>query len=413
MSGISRDELRKWILSHKVLLAVWLVVCGLLPWAESSEHVHVSGAIAATETVIDRSAGQDQPGNKASRMSFIQLAESARGFVMADSDQPFRPWGFNYDHDERGRLLEDYWEAEWAKVEEDFAEMKALGANSVRVHLQFGKFMEGPDQPNARALEQLGRLLRLSERLGLYLDLTGLGCYHKKDVPAWYDALDEAGRWQAQSRFWTAIAERAATSPAVFCYDLMNEPVVPGGRRQAGDWLPPPFGDKHFVQFITLDQGKRTRPDIARAWVRQLVQAIRRVDRRHLITVGLVDWSLDRPGLTSGFVPQQVVPELDFLAVHIYPHKGKVNEALETLQGFALGKPVVVEESFPLWCSLEEEEQFVAKAGRWASGWFFFYWGRTPEELAKDKDFSSALLRAWLERFRKLAPRYASPSVQR
>jgi len=88
--------------------------------------------------------------------------------------------------------------------------------------------------------------------------------------------------------------------------------------------------------------------DIARAWVHHMVQAIRRVDRRHLITVGLVDWSLDRPGLTSGFVPQKIVPELDFVAVHLYPRTGKLDPAVETFRGFAAGKPLVVEESFPL-----------------------------------------------------------------
>ncbi|MCS6978126.1 MAG: glycoside hydrolase family 5 protein, partial [Gemmatales bacterium] len=316
------------------------------------------------------------------------------------------------DHDERGRLLEDYWEAEWAKVEEDFAEMRALGANCVRIHLQFGKFIDGIDKPNEAALRQLDKLLRLAERQGLYLDLTGLGCYHKKDVPAWYDALDEAGRWQAQCQFWTAVARRAAASPAVFCYDLMNEPVVPGGKREAGEWLGSPFGGKHFVQFITLNQEHRSRPDIARAWARQLVQAIRQVDRRHLITVGLVDWSLDRPGLTSGFIPEKIVPELDFVAVHIYPHKGKINEALETLRGFAVGKPVVIEESFPLWCTADDLEKFVKQSQQWASGWFFFYWGRTPEELARDKDIGSAMQRAWLERFRQLAPQFAKPAKQ-
>jgi hypothetical protein len=50
-----------------------------------------------------------------------------------------------------------------------------------------------------------------------------------------------------------------------------------------------------------------------------------------LITVGLVDWSLDRPGLTSGLVPDKIVDDLDFLCVHLYPEKGKVEEALKTL----------------------------------------------------------------------------------
>ena len=46
----------------------------------------------------------------------------------------------------------------------------------------------------------------VAERTGLYLDLTGLGCYHKQDVPAWYDQLSEPERWAVQARFWAAIA---------------------------------------------------------------------------------------------------------------------------------------------------------------------------------------------------------------
>jgi sugar phosphate isomerase/epimerase len=74
--------------------------------------------------------------------------------------------GFNYDHDDQGRLLEDDWVKEWDKVEAHFAQMKKLGANVVRVHLQVGNFMDGPDKANAKALDRLGRLLELAERLG-------------------------------------------------------------------------------------------------------------------------------------------------------------------------------------------------------------------------------------------------------
>src|SRR5690242_1349279 len=180
-------------------------------------------------------------------MQWIRVGEDKHSFVLGRSGQRFVPWGVNYDRDARGRLLEDYWFDEWAKVEKDFAAMKKLGANVVRIHLQLGRFMDGAEKPNAKALEQLGRLVKLAERTGLYLDLTGLGCYHKKDVPAWYDALTEKERWAVQARFWEAVAERCAHSPAVFCYDLMNEPVVPGGLRKAGDWLGPPFAGKCFV----------------------------------------------------------------------------------------------------------------------------------------------------------------------
>jgi len=159
-------------------------------------------------------------------------------------------------------VIEDYWDIKWDKVEAHCGQMKKLGANVVRIHLQLGKFLDAADKPNEKTLDRLTKLIALAEKERLYLDLTGLGCYHKKDVPPWYDKLSEKDRWNAQAHFWQAIADRCAKSPAIFCYDLMNEPVVPGGRRKDGEWLGPAFAGKHFVQFITLDQKDRPRPDI-------------------------------------------------------------------------------------------------------------------------------------------------------
>lgn len=334
----------------------------------------------------------------------IHVSDDKRGFVLENSRRKFVPWGFNYDHDEKGRLIEDYWDGEWDKVVEDFGEMRDLGANVVRIHLQVARFLRAADEPDRKALERLSRLLALAERTGLYLDLTGLGCYHKKDVPAWYDELSEEGRWDAQAVFWEAIARTCVESPAVFCYDLMNEPVVPGGRRAAGDWLGPPFAGKHFVQVITLDQKDRPRPDIARAWISRLAAAIRRRDPRRLVTVGMVDWSLDRPGLTSGFVPDKVAGELDFLCVHLYPHKGKVDEALKTLEGFSIGRPVVIEETFPLSAPMGEFEEFMERSATTSSGWIGFYWGKTLDECRKSSEIGDALMRGWLEFFLRRGP---------
>jgi hypothetical protein len=113
-----------------------------------------------------------------------------------------------------------------------------------------------------------------------------------------------------------------------------------------------------------------------------LAVAIREKDKRHLITVGLVDWSLDRPGLTSGFVPEKVADDLDFVSVHLYPKKGKVDEALKTLAGFAIGKPVLIEQTFPLACSPEALEQFIDGSKEHAAGWIGFYWGSRPKSYA-------------------------------
>ena len=79
-----------------------------------------------------------------------------------------------------------------------------------------------------------------------------------------------------------------------------------------------------------------------------------------------------------------------------------MDEAIETLKGFAaVGKPVVIEETFPLRCGREEFEDFLKKSEGHATGWIGFYWGTPPEELKKSKNIGDALLLAWLEVFEK------------
>lgn len=341
----------------------------------------------------------------AAEMERIAVADDNQGFVFTESQKPFIPWGFNYDHEGDGKLLEDYWDEEWPTVESAFQNMKALGANVVRIHLQFGTFMESPTKPRQSSLDQLTRLVKLAEETGLYLNVTGLGCYHKQDVPAWYDELSEQDRWQAQAVFWEAVAQTCANSPAIFCYDLMNEPVVAGGDKKRDDWLGPGFGGKHFVQFITLERAGRDRAEVAREWIQTLVTAIRKHDKRNLITVGLVPWSLDRPGMTSGFDPEKIADKLDFISVHIYPEKGKVDQALETLKGFtAAGKPVVIEEIFPLKCGAEELGKFIDQSREHATGWIGFFWGKTPDDLRPPKTLSEAITLSWLELFKEKTP---------
>jgi hypothetical protein len=280
--------------------------------------------------------------------------------------------------------------------------MKQLGANVVRVHLQVGKFMISAARANDTTLRQLGRLVHLAEETGLYLDVTGLGCYQRADVPKWYDALDEAGRWEAQAQFWRAVARECSESPAVFCYDLMNEPLSPAVGGRLKDWLGPAFAGKHFVQYISLDTQGREREAIAREWIRKLTQTIRAVDKRHLVTVGLVDWSLKVPRkLYSGFSPERVAPELDFVCIHLYPESGKVAEAMDKLKGFSVGKPVVIEETFPLKCSVEDFNLFLDQSHAHTAGVIGFYWGAPPEELRKSSSIANSLMFRWLEIFQQ------------
>lgn len=331
-------------------------------------------------------------------MEPLSISTDGRGFVTARSRQAFVPWGFNYDRDYKSRLLEDYWNTEWETVARDFREMKSLGANVVRIHLQLARFMEGPDQPNESNLRQLDRLVQLAETDDLYLDLTGLACYRKTDVPVWYSSLGEKQRWAVQANFWSAIARHCARSPAILCYDLMNEPVVPTGKRDSGSWLAGELGGFSYVQFITLDQAGRPQNEIVREWISTLSRAIRKQDPHHFITIGLL------PFAGGAFAPDQLASQLDYISVHLYPSSGKLAEDLATLKHFQVGKPVVIEELFPLNCSPNELRDFITRSRQSATGWISFYWGQSPEQLRGSANQADILTRDWLLVFQNSKP---------
>jgi hypothetical protein len=338
--------------------------------------------------------------HKAAGLELIRVSADGGNFIGAESGQRFFAWGFNYDHDDSSRLLEDYWQKEWPTVVEDFEEMKALGANVVRIHLQVAKFMNSPKEPNETALNQLVRLVKLAEQTGLYLDITGLGCYHKQDVPDWYDQIDEASRWDVQALFWEAIAKKCTQSPAIFCYDLMNEPILPGNKKET-DWLAGEFGGKYFVQRISLDLKGRTRKQVARLWVDKLADAIRKYDKKHLITVGAIPWSHTFPKAKPLFYSKEVGENLDFVSVHFYPKKGEVKKALKALKVYDIGRPLVIEECFPLRCGREEFNVFINESLDIVDGYIGFYWGKTIEEYAQpNATIAHAIMRDWLKYFR-------------
>jgi hypothetical protein len=338
-------------------------------------------------------------------LELIRVSAVGRHFVGAESGQRFLAWGFNYDHDDSARLLEDYWHKEWPTIVEDFQEMKALGANVVRIHTQVSKFMNTAKEPNEAALKQLVRLVNLAEKTELYLDITGLGCYHKEDVPEWYDAMDEAGQWEVQALFWEAIAKNCAESPAVFCYDLMNEPILPGEEKNETEWLAGEFGGKYFVQRISLDLAGRTRKQVAGMWVDKLVAAIRKHDKHHMITVGVIPWAHTFSKARPLFYSEEVGENLDFVSVHFYPKKGEVQKALTALKVYDIGKPLVIEETFPLYCGQEEFGVFVDESLDIVDGYVGFYWGKTIEEYsAPNASIADSITRDWLKYFRTKGP---------
>jgi hypothetical protein len=177
--------------------------------------------------------------------------------------------------------------------------------------------------------------------------------------------------------------------------------VLPGAKKPETDWLTGELGGKHFVQRITLDLAGRSREQVAQAWMDHLVAAIRAHDSRHLITVGEIPWNLSFPGAKPLFSDPKIGRGLDFVSVHFYPKKGEVPKALTALSAYELGKPLVIEEMFPLACGPEELAAFIDGSRRIADGWVGFYWGKTIADYTRaTPSISGAITRAWLELFR-------------
>lgn len=336
-------------------------------------------------------------------MDWIGLSKEGSHFIFKASGNKFTVWGLNYDRDDSGRLIEDYWDHEWQTVIEDFEEMKQLGANVIRIHLQLGKFMDAPQRPNTLALKQLARLISLAETTGIYLDITGLGNYHKQDVPEWFHTMAEADRWNVQAEFWKAVAGVCAGSPAIFCYDLMNEPLWPSSSKET-EWLAGELGGKFYCQRITLDLGKREAKEVAAQWVNKLVTAIRSQDNSHLITLGAIPLAQVFPGAKPMFYSGQVSKNLDFVSIHFYPKGGEdVSKQIKILEVYDIGKPLLIEEIFPMTCTMEELNNFVDSSRHLAEGWIGFYWGKKRADYPDD-GYPGSLIRHWLEYFQKKAP---------
>lgn len=351
-------------------------------------------------------SGEIQLANHQSEKGLMKVKVSGDGkyFVQEGTSKPFPIWGVNYDHDSSGRLLDEYWIEHWKTVVDDFREIKELGANCVRIHLQLGKFMDGPNRPNPVALKQLEKLLDLAVKCRLYINITGLACYHKSNIPDWFDNLEEQDRWNCQAVFWESIAKTCKNHPAVFCYDLMNEPILPG-KEPATDWLAGELGGKFFVQRLSLDLKNRSREQVAEAWIKKMVSSIRKHDSTTLVTVGVIPWVLTWPKSKPLFYSPNISRHLDFAAVHFYPQKNQIDKALTALKAYEIGKPLLVEEMFPLKCSKEELVEFINRSAEFTDGWTSFYWGKTAKELrsAPTPTIAEAITASWLEEFSRLA----------
>jgi hypothetical protein len=325
----------------------------------------------------------------AAELPKVRLSPEGRGFV-TDAGRPFVPFGVNYFRPGTGWAPQVWKQFDPEATRRDFARLRALGANCVRVFLTFGSFYPEPGRLSPEGLEKLDRFLALAEAAGLYVHPTGPD--HWEGLPGWArgDRLAEEPVLRALEDFWRLLAARYRGRAVIFAYDLLNEPEVrwdtPAMRGRWTAWLKARYGDAAAVRAAwgTTDRPadlgdvpvpareappgrelldfQHCREAVAVEWTRRQVAAIKAADPAALVTVGLIQWSVP-VGIAgawhySGFRPAQQAPLLDFLEVHFYPLAAgfyEYRDAEDELRNLAYlhtvareaarpGKPVVIAE---------------------------------------------------------------------
>lgn len=424
----------------------------VIHWARSFQPGLAIFALLALLSGCAATLGDQRLGDEEPAQAFVIAVD--RGFALKGEDCPpeaFIPWGFNYDRsviDGRDVLLEDVLRERPEKIARDFAAMRRMGGNVVRVFLATGEFLQGPDRVNGEALERLDIVLRAARDSGLRLILTGLANIRPQSAPAWMQEADDETMERAEILFWKTIARRCRFEPAVFAYDLQNEPAVPWN--DTGEWIcgcfdmpsGPKFCYVHYRcrqlglqwtrytrrRYGTEDALRRHWPDYPRAgeswssiaipeqdakdprygeyiafhgalladWAKRLANVVRAEDPNHLVTVGALG-------------PNVVAEAVDFHCVHLYPEPVaetqdflKVNREKwrKRMARLPADKPLLVEEFYPMWApegvALEDILQALLEAtGERAAGWVSFYWG-APEEQSWSLPDAHRQYASWL-----------------
>jgi hypothetical protein len=403
---------------------------------------------------------------RTSRSSPPPIAIRDRRFVTrrGGSDRVFVPWGFNYEWtlvDGRLLRLEDLLRERPDVLAADFADMRRLGANTLRVFLPTAEILAAPATVDAAALERMDLLFGLSSAHRLRLIVTGLAHIRSTDTPHWLLEASDRTVARAEATFWKAVARAARGARAVLAFDLQNEPAVhwfdsrrltsgskraPGGERfsyvhlhyrQVGarwtsdvhrrfrceaalrrHWADYPRPGESWSR-IALPRHSRSDPRyfeylifhgrLLSRWARRLAEIIKREDSRRLVTVGPLD-------------PRPMSRAVDFYSLHLYPRERARPDvfvarssalwraALAALPG---NKPILIEEVFPLGLprgiAPAALSQALADAGRErAAGCLSFYFG-PPARLRRSVPVAALrTYEAWLRGFEQSRKQWMS-----
>jgi len=233
---------------HNTTLPAMLAL-GLLAW------------LACPNSFSAESSGSSAPLPK------IRIAAGGRTFQTADG-KPFVPLGVNYYRPGTGWAPQLWKKFDPEATRRDFARMKELGVNCVRVFLSYGSFYMEPDSLEPEGLAKLDQFLSMAEAAGIYVHPTGPD--HWEGVPRWAgrDRIADERVLAALDAFWKLLAARYRGRGVLFAYDLLNEPSVPWDtpamRKKWNQWLESRYGTAQKAAAAWGVKPRRSRGEISR-----------------------------------------------------------------------------------------------------------------------------------------------------
>jgi hypothetical protein len=281
----------------------------------------------------------------------VRVAPDEHGFF-TDAGKPFVPFGVTYFRTGTGWAPQVWKQFDAEATRKDFARLRALGGNCVRVFLSFGSFYQEPGKLSPDGLAKFDQFLALAEQAGLYVQPTGPD--HWEGLPGWaqHDRYADDHFLSALEQFWRLFAARYRGRNVILAYELLNEPEVPWDTpamrvkwnawlvehyatttELAQAWGAPPERKLEFGSVPAVPKNappgrelldyQHFRESVADEWTRRQVAAIKSADPQALVTTGLIQWSvpmcLAGPFHYSAFRPERQARLLDFMEIHFYP----------------------------------------------------------------------------------------------
>lgn len=288
----------------------------------------------------------------------VRISPDKAGFVTAEG-RSFAPVGVTYFRPDTGWSPQVWRQWDAARAREDFARLKAIGGNTVRVVLSYGSFGWERGKLKEEGVRKFEEFLSLAEESGIYVQPCGRDLWEGQ--PEWLDAsrpgisgdrfADEANLAD-EEEFWRQFAARFRGRTSILAYELLNEPSVRWtssamlpkwrawceGRYGSVEKLRAAWGaslrEDSFATLTTpkpravpgdarLRDYQEFREEIATEWTRRLSAAIKSADAEAMVTVGLVQWSFPihfhRMQQYAAFRPDKLAPWVDFQSFHFYP----------------------------------------------------------------------------------------------